>query len=165
MSECCCPEPAAATRPSCPSCSARSAPVDVSTLKALLTPTALARLRFASFFFCASAECATVYFSLDGQVFTTADVRVPVWQKELAGARLICYCFGENEEDMRREIEARGRTAAADRVKQHIADRRCACEVRNPRGACCLGDLVAAAKRLSTTKGTINADLIHASHR
>jgi hypothetical protein len=89
-----------------------------------------------------------VYFSGDGQIFATSDVRVTVWEKQPPGERTVCYCFGENEADMRREIERDGRTAAVERVRAHIAARRCACEVRNPRGACCLGDVMAAVKRL-----------------
>jgi hypothetical protein len=34
------------------------------------------------------------------------------------------------------------------RIREHIAAQRCACDVRNPRGACCLGDVMAAAKRI-----------------
>jgi hypothetical protein len=118
----------------------------------LLTPAALAQLRLGSFHFCASPECSTVYFSSDGQVFQTNDVRVAVWQKEPNGARVLCYCFGENEVDMRREINIEGRTAAIERVRRHIADRRCACDVRNPRGVCCLGDLTVAVKRLNASR-------------
>ena len=137
------------TRPVCPACSGRSTPVEVSTIKALLTPPALAQLRLASFHFCASPQCDTVYFSTDGQIFQTAQVRVPVWQKLPEGARVLCYCFGENEFDMQAEIATEGRTGAIDRVRGHIAERRCACDVRNPRGACCLGDLTAAVNRLA----------------
>ena len=140
----------------CPSCATRSTPVEVGTLKALLTPPALARLQLGAFHFCASLACDTVYFSEGGQIFRTGDVRVAVWQKQSPGARTFCYCFGENETDMQREIEAQGRTLAVERVRHHIADRRCACEVRNPRGACCLGDLTAAVKRLSGAQQTVS---------
>jgi hypothetical protein len=122
--------------------------VDVATVKALLTSSALARLTASHFHFCAGPECGVVYFSDDGQIFLTSDVRVAVWEKQPPGERTVCYCFGENESDIRREIERDGRTSAVERVRAHIAARRCACDVRNPRGACCLGDLMAAVKRL-----------------
>jgi predicted HD phosphohydrolase len=70
-----------------------------------------------------------------------------VWQKEPFGARLVCYCFGETEATIRDEIEMTGRSRAVERVREHIVAKRCACEVRNPRGACCLGDLIAAVRR------------------
>ena len=156
MSDCCCPEPVVHARASCPSCAARSAPVEVSTLKGLLTPQALARLLLSSFHFCANPVCDTVYFSDTGQLFGTRDLRVRVWQKEAPGARTICYCFGENEAEMQQEIDADGMTSAVARVRRHISDRRCACDIRNPRGVCCLGDLMAAVKRLSDSRVSVS---------
>ena len=35
---------------------------------------------------------------------------------------------------------------AVDRVRAHIAAGRCACEIRNPKGTCCLGDVIAAVR-------------------
>ena len=80
----------------------------------------------------------------DGDRFTTADVRVPVWQKLPFGDRPICYCFGESEASIRSELECAGTSTAIERVRDHISAERCACEVRNPRGTCCLGDLITA---------------------
>jgi hypothetical protein len=148
MADCCCPAPAETTPPLCPSCSAHGAAVTIATVKALLASSALARLTPSHFHFCAGPDCGVVYFSDDGQIFVTSDVRVTVWEKQPAGERTVCYCFGENEPDMRREIERDGRTSAVERVRAHIAARRCACDVRNPRGTCCLGDVMAAVKRL-----------------
>jgi len=92
-----------------------------------------------------------VYFDEAGVVYQKDDVRVAVWQKEASGCRMICYCFDENEADMLAECEQTGTTAAADRVRAHIAAGRCACDVRNPRGACCLGDVLAAVARIEET--------------
>jgi hypothetical protein len=103
------------------------------------------------FYFCTDPACDLVYFSAD-QRFRIAEIRVPVWQKEPFGTRMVCYCFGENEAEMRREIEATGVCAAASRVREHIAAKRCACEIRNPRGSCCLGDVIAAVERVGSTR-------------
>jgi hypothetical protein len=98
--------------------------------------------------FCADAGCDVVYFGGTGSHFGTGDLRVPVWQKLPGGSRQLCYCFGESEATIRTEIDATGRSAAIERIREHIAAGRCACEVRNPRGACCLGDVTAAVKRV-----------------
>lgn len=156
VSDCCGPEPEVHPRAVCPSCSARATPVEVSTLKALLTPQALAQLLLGGFRFCANPACDTVYFSDVGQLFRTSDLRVAVWQKERPGARTICYCFGENEAEMQQEIDEHGSTSAVARVRRHISDRRCACDVRNPRGVCCLGDLAAASRRLSASRVSVS---------
>lgn len=123
------------------------------TVKALLTTAALEQFELGAFHFCANAACDVVYFG-DGQHFGIADVRVPVWQKEAAGNRMICYCFGENETGIRMEIDDTGASAAVGRVRAHIAAKRCACEVRNPRGVCCLADVVAAVERVQSSLQT-----------
>jgi hypothetical protein len=89
-----------------------------------------------------------VYFGDAGDRFRTGDIRVPVWQKEPSGARLLCYCFGETESGIRTELLQQGRTDVVVRIREHIAAQRCACDIRNPRGACCLGDVIAAVKRI-----------------
>jgi len=148
VSNCCCAEPDVATKAACPSCRQPAPRVEATTVKALLTPGALARLQLAGFYFCPSEGCDTVYFSDAGQVFQLADVIVQVWHKQPVGDRTFCYCFGENETAMQAELESSGRIAAIERVRHHIAERRCACDIRNPRGVCCLGDLSAAVREL-----------------
>lgn len=132
----------------CPVSGTKGVTVDLLTVKAMLTNTSLRRVTAAAHRFCADPACDIVYFAEDGQRYSTADLRVVIWHKAPAGARTVCYCFGENEADMRGEIEAGGLSDAVQRVREHIKAGRCACEVRNPRGVCCLGDVSAAVKRV-----------------
>lgn len=133
----------------CPVSGTRGSAVELQTVKAMLTEVALREATAAAAHrFCPDPACDIVYFAEDGRTYSKVDVRVPVWQKEPAGARVVCYCFGENESDIRSEIEINGRSDAVERVKAHINAGRCACEVRNPRGTCCLGDVGAAVKRV-----------------
>ena len=133
----------------CPANGARGTPVELLTVKALLTDAALAHFNNVAHRFCSGPACDVVYFDADGRTYGTRDLRVPVWQKEPFGERLICYCFGISEGGIRDEIQATGRSGAVHRVRAHIAAGRCACDVRNPRGACCLGDIVAAVERVT----------------
>ena len=126
--------------------------MDRVTVKALLTEAALQRMPQGDLRFCSDAGCDVVYFDADGVRFSTTDVRVAVWQKLPFGARQVCYCFGESEASIRTEIELNGSSAAVARIREHIAAGRCACEVRNPRGACCLGDVIAATERVQAAR-------------
>ena len=148
MNDCCDSAVAEAGARACATCAERGAPVQLQTVKALLTEVALRRLQMTHYRFCANAACDTVYFGDAGDQFGTGDIRVPVWQKQPGDGRLLCYCFGETESGIRRELLEHGRTEAVARIREHIAAQRCACDVRNPRGACCLGDVMAAAKRI-----------------
>ena len=56
-------------------------------------------------------------------------------------SRLICYCFEFTKEQMQTEVRDTGRSRIpeiiADRCKRGLHD----CEVKNPAGRCCLGDV------------------------
>jgi hypothetical protein len=70
-----------------------------------------------------------------------------------SGDRQVCYCFDETEASIRREIVETGRSTAVQRIREHIAADRCACDVRNPRGVCCLGDVIATVRRIAAAVG------------
>ena len=144
----CCTQSFESSDARCPVSNGRGVLVSARTVKALLMDPALCRLESAPFRFCPDPDCRVVYFDVAGRCILTTEIRVPVWQKEPFGNRPICYCFGESEASIRREIDMSGRSMAVDRVRGHINAGRCACEFRNPRGACCLGDLIAAVRRL-----------------
>jgi len=132
----------------CPVSRMKGKPVELLTVKALLTEPALRRINNAAHHYCPEPLCDVVYFDAKGTFYVKSEIRVPVWQKEPFGDRTVCYCFGVSEESIRAEIQTTGRSEATERVRAHIAAGRCACEVRNPRGACCLGDVAAAVKRV-----------------
>jgi len=149
MAECSCPEkPGEPTVARCPRNGSIGTGVDRQTVKGLLTEEALRRLTPSDYRFCADADCDVVYFDANGSCFGTRDIRVQVWHKHPFGDRPMCYCFGESEVSIRREIQTTGTSSAVERIREHIAAGRCACKIRNPRGACCLGDMIAAIKRV-----------------
>jgi hypothetical protein len=136
----------------CPISGSTGVAVDRHTVKALLTEMALRRLEGGAYRFCPDSDCDVVYFDGHGPCFRRADVRVPVWHKEPFGTRMICYCFAESEASIRTELDADSLSLVVERVRAHIDADRCACEVRNPRGTCCLGDLIAAVKRVEAAR-------------
>ncbi len=129
----------------CPDCGGAGRRVGTITLKALLRPAALETLSSGDHRFCAEPSCSVVYFG-EGQVFRQDDVLVPVFQKGPEGRRTVCYCFDLSEDAVRREVEGTGVSASAERIKSLVRDGRCACEVRNPQGSCCLGNVAALVK-------------------
>jgi hypothetical protein len=151
MSSCCGTAPNVANCSACPVSGTAGKRVELLTVKFLLRESALARLRAGDHHFCPEPACDVVYFDTAGTTYLRRDLRVAVWEKEVTGRRMICYCFGENEADIRREFEEHGSSSAVARVRAHIQADRCACEIRNPRGVCCLGDLIAAVERAQRT--------------
>ena len=125
----------------CPQCGTQGASVDRITLKALLTPDGLRRGIPAEPRFCATEDCPIVYFDVDGDAtFTEAELSVRVFAKHPGDLRmLVCYCFGIDVATMQDATTAR---ASRQSVAHEVEVGHCACEVKNPKGACCLGDLV-----------------------
>jgi hypothetical protein len=116
---CCASEqrPGAKAAMLCPLSGTAGRPVELATVKALVTEAALRRITAAPHAFCADSACGTVYFAADGSTFSTDDIRVPVWQKQRGGNRMICYCFAESEDSIRREVLATGHTHAIERIR------------------------------------------------
>ncbi len=121
----------------CPGCGHPGWPVGEETLGALLNPQALARRQPACHRFCPAPACRVVYFGA-GDRFQVEDLSVPVFQKEPPGDRMVCYCFGVTEADVSREAALGEAGASLRRIRELVRQDRCACELRNPQGSCCL---------------------------
>ncbi len=131
----------------CPRCAQPGRRVERITLKALLKPDALERLSPVPHRFCPAPACEVVYFGPEC-IFIREDVNVAVFQKERPGERTVCYCFDVTESDLRRELVEGGRPTASERITDLIKADRCACEVRNPQGSCCLGNVTSVVEDL-----------------
>jgi len=104
----------------------------------------------ASYLFCPSPECDVVYFSTD-RVFRKPEVKVRVGLKEKARPLPLCYCFDYTREDLQRDLKEYGRTDIPEKIKAEISAGYCSCEVKNPSGKCCLGDVTRAVQEINAT--------------
>lgn len=132
----------------CPQDGTKGKPVQLITLKSLLVPVALEQLNPATtYWFCPSPNCLVVYFSEQGQTFTTADLKVPVFQKNVDENVFACYCFGWSRQRIREELKQSGESNAVDMIMTHVKAKRCGCEVNNPQGSCCLENVRSVVKQ------------------
>jgi hypothetical protein len=134
----------------CPVCGNKGRVVDTLTVKALLAVT-LAGIRPTVYRFCAIPDCPAVYYAEDGeQVFAETELRERVYQKSpLDEAVLVCYCFYHTLGSIRTELCEAGRSTVIERVTTGTQAGLCACDIRNPQGSCCLGNLRALVKRIA----------------
>lgn len=150
MSDCCGKPDQTNSSKHCPACSQVGRPISSVTLHSLLAPEALVSLsEDADFRFCATRTCPVVYFGGDGQTFEADTLRVPVWQKTDDPTVPVCYCFGWTEARIRQEHLHTGKTTAVSSISALVKAGECACEVNNPQGSCCLGNVSQVAKRVS----------------
>lgn len=125
----------------CPTCRQTGTAVERITLKALLRPDGLRRGIPEQPRYCATADCPIVYFDVDRDVtFTEADLTVRVYAKHAGdGETLVCYCFDVNVGSV---CEAARTREIRETITLEVQAGHCACEVKNPKGGCCLGDLL-----------------------
>ena len=142
MSHCCSVKSSSKvpTVAACPMNGARSKQVDMLTVKSLVRQLPLG-MPNTQYYFCEAKDCDLVYFALDSQapMFRRADLLVCVGVKETADPIPVCYCFGFTRGDIHDEIAETGRSAVVDRITEEVKAGRCACELKNPSGKCCLG--------------------------
>lgn len=136
---------------SCPTCGSSGKRVDLQTVKALVA-ISLRQIQASSFWFCRSQHCPVVYFAADnGQTLTIDQIRERVYQKEPERPDvLVCYCFQHRVGDIQQASPEERAALIAD-IKAGIAADQCACDIRNPQGSCCLGNVQQVAKRVELT--------------
>ena len=55
--------------------------------------------------------------------------------KESKMAKLICYCWGYTDEDIRKDVlEHNGRSTIMEKIKELKKAGKCQCETKNPKG-------------------------------
>ncbi len=154
MSDCCSVNAKVGTAPAvmaCPVNGARCKRVDMLTVKSLVRQLPIG-MPDTQYYFCDASDCEVVYFALDAEAprFRREDLVVRVGAKETADPVPVCYCFGFSRQDIWDEVWRTGKSTVAERIAAEVKAGRCACEVKNPSGKCCLGDVVRTAKeRLS----------------
>jgi len=128
--------------------------VDLITVKALLKGNALHRLEGKAYRFCPEPDCDVIYF--DGEtdsLFEKRDLQVRVGLKESDDPVPVCYCFDITLAELRKDIATTGRTGIPEMIAAEVRAGHCACEVKNPQGSCCLGNVSKALKSIQSELG------------
>ena len=133
----------------CPRCGEKGNPVSVATVGAMArTETDAVKLSAQEYQLCRNPDCPVVYYAGKIQI-EKSDLRVPVNFKERLYEGPVCYCFNHTIASIRAEIKSIGHSTAQGMITQEVKAGRCACEVKNPAGTCCLGDITRAVQNLT----------------
>lgn len=131
----------------CPQCNTPGVEVKTKTIKHWLLTDLVPSLPDMPFYFCGGKACPVVYFSGDGSIrYTKEKVRYPIGIKEGSGPVTICYCFGVTEEMISGQIRRTGKSSYSTWIAKEVKEGNCACDVRNPKGSCCLAEIKRAEK-------------------
>jgi hypothetical protein len=142
----------------CPLCGTKGKKVGMETVKAMLAVTLHEIRPDRNYLFCRTEGCAVVYFADDGaQTFTEADLREKVYQKHPNDDDVfVCYCFRHTRGSIRARLLESGQSTVVETVTVGTQIHQCACELRNPQGSCCLGNVGGAVKRMKQELNNLN---------
>lgn len=139
--------------PACPMNGQVCKPVGRITLESLLKPEAKASLTPQPYYFCDAPDCDTVYVSaLADHLITKDQLIVRVGIKETEDPIPLCYCFDFDRRAVREDIRSKGLTDIPKIITQRVKAGECRCEVTNPSGTCCLGNVYRAVKQAQAMK-------------
>lgn len=151
LSDCCTPNEITSSSSFfgvCPSCKSKGKKVGVITLKSLLKPSALETLNAdLNYFFCQTPDCDVVYFTNE-KTYLMSDMKVRVYQKDQSLTVPACYCFDWTREKIHEQLK-NVHTLPTEHIRKNIKANRCGCEVNNPQGSCCLGNVTAYIRELN----------------
>lgn len=155
MAECCAVKEGSVNPPPvmiCPVSGARSKQVNILTVKSLVRHLSFSAPR-TQYYFCEDPTCDVVYFPWNPKAptFRKSDLWVRVGAKEKSDPIAVCYCFGVTRKDIEEEIRRNGKSTFAERITAEVQRGNCACEVKNPSGKCCLGNVTRVAQTALTT--------------
>jgi len=125
----------------CPLCGQKGLKVKPLTLQSLLTVEEASDFAFEGFRFCRTQGCQVAYFGLDETLFTTEQVKVPIYQKDLNPEVYVCYCFKVSRGEVVASVGRGEGSQTYDQVKQKKDTSGWDCEAKNPQGNCCFGNL------------------------
>lgn len=127
---------------SCPVCLKTGKRVDSLTLKALLN-VPLTEVRRVQYRFCNTPDCPVVYYNQDGtQSFLETHLRERVYQKHASEDDVfVCYCFRHTTGSIKEEFVNNLAGSVVTEINAGIQAGQCACDIRNPQGSCCLGNV------------------------
>ncbi len=138
-------------RPNCPACEQVGRPVDRVTLEHLLLSLRVADIQCRQYYFCRTLTCNVVYYSEErSQSFLKTDLKVRVGLKETEDPIPLCYCFDHSEKMIYDEIAGTGETRIPEMIRSEIKAGNCECEIKNPEGTCCLGNVGRTVKHAKT---------------
>ena len=124
----------------CPHCHQKGKAIQGQTVKALVI-ISLRNLTEAQYHFCHTPSCPVVYYTAAGDMITTQQLRERVYQKEPDADDVpICYCFRHTAGEVR-NATPEARAAIVHDNNAGIRANQCACDLRNPQGSCCLGNV------------------------
>lgn len=134
----------------CPQSGTLSGRIQLRTVEQMVKPEFIGSISNSQYYYCDAADCPVVYFTPDGTgTFTKGDLQVAVYDKDPGEDVNVCYCFDWTRARISDQIKTTGSSTAYDEISEEVTAGNCECEIKNPKGVCCLGDINKFAKEIA----------------
>ena len=153
MDECCDSFNYNKTALRCPLCGGTGQSVSYITVKSLVMNGSGTELKD-EFYICSTPSCDVVYFSYN-TVFNQREIIVPVYWKDGANPRFVCYCNRITEEEIIKVVIHGNARTVKDITRLTGATRNGKCLNNNPKGVCCHKDIETIIQRTLENMGSI----------
>jgi len=98
----------------------------------------LSEVTDADYFLCTNEKCDIAYYSSCSDLqIKKEQIKMPIWFKEDANPKYICYCNQVTEENIVKAVRNEGAENIKDIIKLTGAMKNGKCEVNHPTGKCC----------------------------
>lgn len=81
-------------------------------------------------------------------MYLNSEVKVSVHQEDNSPTVPVCYCFGWTKEKIKEYEEQELSPKPLEHIRENVKADRCGCEVNNPQGSCCMGNITKYIKSL-----------------
>jgi len=127
----------------CQSCGEDGKKVDHLAIKSLLKEGKLHDFKPKSqYYYCKTSGCDTVYFTNEENTsFRTKDIKTEIALKNQNREGYVCFCFAHTVKEIEEKVIAKGESHISQNIVAECQLKKDACEVKNPRGKCCLSDV------------------------
>jgi hypothetical protein len=122
--------------PTCPLTGRPTLPVSRITVLQHVAGSAVPETGFG---FCDRPSCTVVYVGESGRLIAKDELRTRVGLKETVEPIPVCYCWSFTERQIVEDVREHGESTIRSYIQEQVRAGRCACEVKNPAGRCCLG--------------------------
>lgn len=121
----------------CPICGKKGQGVLEATVKNLIKDEFKDKIKEKVYYLCMDKECEVAYYDLYGEYIKTNELKVPLWFKDDANPKYICYCNYVTEEDIVDSVLNKGAKDIKEVSEITGAMKNGNCKMNNPLGKCC----------------------------
>lgn len=128
----------------CPQCNFEGEKVNLKTVKSLMSIQKDLQNNV-NYYLCFNKECDVAYYNDVDEIILKSEIKVPIWFKNGADPKYICYCSKVTEEEIVDAIVNKNCKTVKDVVKNTNAMKTSNCVVNSPTGKCCsrqINDLI-----------------------